>query len=220
LRKLILVLLFVGVLSNTVCGPVSHSVGLDQKNQAAHVKITTADLPVGIVGSYYSVNMTAGGGMSPYHWAVVEGALPTGLALDSVTGEVRGTPTQFTRETLVLGVQDSSPVGQQKSSIMLPVTIDPNHLIIVTSGLPQAIIGKEYIFILDAAGGTKPYTWSIKSGSLPSGLGLEPHSGVIYGKATQAGTAIFTMQVTDSSSAAASVAYRFPLLPEADISTR
>ncbi|MBI4167071.1 MAG: putative Ig domain-containing protein [Acidobacteria bacterium] len=184
------------------------------------MKITTAKLPIGIVGSYYSVRLTARGGVSPYRWAVSEGALPAGLVLDSATGEVSGTPTQFTRAALELRVEDSSAPENQESSIMLPVTIEPDHLIIVTSGLPQAIIGKQYTVNLDAAGGTKPYTWSIKDGSLPSGLELDSHLGVIHGKPTQGGTSIFALQVTDSSSPPASVAYRFPSLSGADISSR
>jgi hypothetical protein len=220
LRKLILTVLFVGVLSNTFCGPVNQPVGLDQENQAGRLRITTAKVPIGIVGNYYSVHLTAAGGVSPYHWAISDGTLPAGLVLDSATGEVSGTPKQFTRATLLLRVEDSGPAEQQESTAMMPVAIDPDHLMIVTPGMPQAIIGKPYTFKLEAAGGAEPYTWSVKGGSLPSGLELNSQSGVINGKPTQGGTSSFTMQVTDSSSPPVSIAYRFPPLPEADISAR
>ena len=45
-----------------------------------------------------------------------------------------------------------------------------------------------------------PYTWSIKSGSLPAGLTFdnEYSEGVLSGTPTKAGTSSFTLQVTDS----------------------
>ncbi len=52
---------------------------------------------------------------------------------------------------------------------------------------------------LQASGGTPGYTWSLASGSLPSGLSLSS-AGVISGKPTAAGTANFTVQVADNGS--------------------
>jgi hypothetical protein len=46
-----------------------------------------------------------------------------------------------------------------------------------------------------------PYTWAIKSGSLPAGLTFDNKygEGVLSGTPTQAGTSSFTLQVTDTS---------------------
>ena len=54
-----------------------------------------------------------------------------------------------------------------------------------------------------ATGGTGPYSWSIASGSLPSGLTLNPTTGAISGKPTAVATSNFTVRVTDSASPAA-----------------
>jgi probable HAF family extracellular repeat protein len=56
-----------------------------------------------------------------------------------------------------------------------------------------------------ASGGVPPYVFSI-SGSLPPGLALASRSGAISGTPTAAGTFNFTVQATDSSSGAPTVA--------------
>lgn len=54
---------------------------------------TTSPLPVGTVGTAYSLQFAATGGTSPYTWSVATGStLPAGLTLSS-TGLLSGTPT-------------------------------------------------------------------------------------------------------------------------------
>ena len=50
-------------------------------------------------------------------------------------------------------------------------------------------------------GGTLPVTWSLASGTLPTGFTLDPSSGAISGTATagEVGTSTFTVKITDSS---------------------
>ncbi len=57
-------------------------------------------------------------------------------------------------------------------------------------------IGSPYHAQLSAAGATGRYTWSLVSGSLPTGLRLTPQ-GIISGNPTQAGTRRFTVKVSD-----------------------
>jgi hypothetical protein len=47
-------------------------------------------------------------------------------------------------------------------------------------------------------GGTPPYTWSLRSGSLPAGLTLNPSTGVVNGTPTAVGTASVALRVTDT----------------------
>jgi hypothetical protein len=74
----------------------------------------------------------------------------------------------------------------------------PGALTITTSSLPSGTEGGAYSRTLTASGGTTPYTWSIYSGSLPTGLTLDGGTGTISGTATTAGTYDFTARVTDS----------------------
>src|SRR5215469_9536372 len=72
-------------------------------------------------------------------------------------------------------------------------------LTVTTSSLPPALLAGSYSAVLSATGGTSPYRWSLKSGSLPAGLTLNS-GGQISGLPAQTGTYSFTAQVQDSSS--------------------
>jgi len=74
---------------------------------------------------------------------------------------------------------------------------------ITTSQVPSGILSKSYTAALSASGGTTPYTWSLASGSLPTGLTLSS-AGTISGAPTSAGSFPFTVQVTDAASHSAS----------------
>ena len=67
---------------------------------------------------------------------------------------------------------------------------------ISTSSLPSGTVGVAYSATLHAAGGRPPFTWSLVSGYLPTGLELSS-SGVITGMPTTAAIYPFTLGVTD-----------------------
>lgn len=57
------------------------------------LRLSPAALPPIFLGVPFSANFLAAGGEGPYTYSVSSGALPAGLSLDSVTGELAGTPT-------------------------------------------------------------------------------------------------------------------------------
>jgi len=69
--------------------------------------------------------------------------------------------------------------------------------VITSNPLSSGTAGMAYTQALSASGGIPPYTWSIVSGSLPSGLSMDS-SGFISGTVNDAATALFTLQVADS----------------------
>jgi Tol biopolymer transport system component len=78
---------------------------------------------------------------------------------------------------------------------------EPPHstasLAIATGSLPMAVAGGAYQHTLLAVGGTTPYTWG---GTLPTGLTINPATGVITGAAPATpGTYLVNASVTDSS---------------------
>ncbi len=162
--------------------------------------ITTSSLPKGQVGTAYSATLAATGGSAPYTWALTSGTLPAGLTLKASTGAIGGTPTAgVSASALTFTVTDSSSPAQSKS-VSLSLTISPATLSITTSSLPDGQVGASYSATLVATGGTTPYTWSLTSGTLPSGLSLNASTGAIIGTPTVAANASpLTFTVNDSS---------------------
>jgi hypothetical protein len=82
------------------------------------------------------------------------------------------------------------------------LTITPlvgDSLGVTTTSLSVATAGSAYSAMLKATGGTPPYSWTVESGTLPTGLTLE-NSGLLSGNTSQTGQFSFTFQVDDSSS--------------------
>jgi uncharacterized repeat protein (TIGR03803 family) len=76
-------------------------------------------------------------------------------------------------------------------------------LAVTTTSLANGTNFIAYNQLLNANGGQTPYSWSLISGSLPSGLTLATN-GLISGTPTTNGTFNFTVKVTDTLSATAS----------------
>ncbi len=156
--------------------------------------ITTATLPNPTLYTSYSRSLVATGGLKPYEWSLSDGALPAGLILNPTLGTINGKATVPGPYTFTLQVSDSRGVT---ASRIYSFTVLIAPLSITTATLANASLTNSYSRSLVAAGGLLPYEWSVLSGSLPSGLTLNPTSGVITGRATTAGTYFFTVQVSD-----------------------
>jgi hypothetical protein len=102
-----------------------------------------------------------------------------------------------------LQVKDSSSAAQTASrsfSVAVALSSAPKPLQIVTGSLSAGEVNANYSETLTASGGNPPYTWSIASGALPSGLSLAGPIGQIGGTPTQSGTFSLNVAVQDSSS--------------------
>jgi outer membrane protein assembly factor BamB len=153
-------------------------------------------------GGSYSSSLIASGGKMPYTFSVTTGSLPPGLALNSSTGAITGTPGTGGKYIFSATVLDS--FGRTTTS-NCGIVLTPLPLLF---GCPvnNEEVGALVLDNFNVVGGIPPFTFSISSGALPTGLTLNSSSGVIMGLPLLAGNFSFTGKVVDSTHTAAGTA--------------
>ncbi len=66
------------------------------------------------------------------------------------------------------------------------------------ASVPAGTVAQPYNAVLAVGGGTSPYQFSVKTGTLPPGISLNPATGTLSGSPSTAGTFAFEVIVTDS----------------------
>jgi hypothetical protein len=159
----------------------------------SHVALTKSALKNGGQNQVYSDSFTAINGKPPYTWSIT-GVMPVGLVLNSSTGNISGTPTEFGGFSYTVNVADSSsPVQTDSAQSILNIA---QQLQILVNLFPT-YINQPYNSSFFAIGGSYPYRWSLNSGNLPPGLTLDA-SGNLSGTPTVLGSFNFVIQATDS----------------------
>jgi lysophospholipase L1-like esterase len=179
---------------------VSESIAIAGTSSLA---VSSTALPGPTVGQAYSATLTATGGVPAYTWSVSSGTLPAGLSLDPNTGIISGTPSTAGTSTFTVQAADSSSQSNPATAaatLTLTVAASTASLTLAPPALPGGTQGGTYTYQLPSTGGTAPLAWSVTSGALPSGLSLDPTTGVISGIATAAGTFPFAISVSDAAS--------------------
>ena len=162
--------------------PLSASVQAGKSQQFAAVVSNTTNTAV-----TWAVNGTSGGN-------ITNGTISsTGMYTAPAT-----IPSPATVTVSVVSEADSS----RMASAQVTITAATPSLVITTNALPNGQVGVGYNATLEAAGGTKPYLWTIASGTLPAGLSLNASTGAVTGKPAAAISAPLAFQVEDSSSPA------------------
>jgi len=159
--------------------------------------VTNQFLPGANQGKWYSFSLTAAGGQPPYRWSLVSGNLPSGLSLSS-SGIISGTPASPKGNySATIRVMDDVGVTRSRVFTITVFERDEAPLSITSpSTLSRGRKGSAYSAALAATGGSKPYRWSLISGSLPPGLSLSG-TGTISGTPASTGTYNFVARVTD-----------------------
>ena len=155
-------------------------------------------LPAGTQGINYNQTITASGGIPPYTFTLISGALPAGVTL-SAGGVLSGVPTVSGTFTFDVKATDSAGGIPDVGSQLFTLIIHAGAPSISTSSLPAATVGTAYSQTITATGGTAPYTFAVTTGSLPAGLTLSS-AGVLSGTPTAGGSFPITVTVTDSAS--------------------
>lgn len=165
---------------------------------ATSLAITTTTLPNGTYSVAYSSAITATGGTAPYSFGITGGQIPAGFRLSS-TGVLAGVPIVGTA-TSTFTVTATDAAGSHASatySVYIAYT-GPAALAITNTALPTALVNTAYTTSIGASGGATPYSYSITTGSLPTGMSIST-AGVISGTATATGSYPITVKATDAS---------------------
>ncbi|HEY7162126.1 MAG TPA: putative Ig domain-containing protein, partial [Acidobacteriota bacterium] len=158
------------------------------------ITVSPATLPGGTVGTPYDQTVSAIGGTAPHTFSVT-GALPTGLTLNTATGQISGTPTAAGTFNFTITATDSYGCT---GSTAYTVTMQCPVITLTPATLPNGTVGTAYDQTVSGNDGTAPYTFAVTNGSLPSGLTLDTNTGQISGTPTAAGTFNFDVTATDT----------------------
>jgi len=164
--------------------------------------ILTTSLPSGNLAGAYNQQLILTGGTLPATWQVT-GSLPPGLSFNTGTGAITGTPTASGTYNFSVLVTDFT----NKASVSRPLTLVVNDALSIStqttgSAAPTAaVINQPYTFTLTGGGGTPPYNWTVTAGSIPTGLSLNPFTGIISGTPTALGSYSYNVQLQDTSGA-------------------
>src|SRR5437667_4886234 len=113
-----------------------------QTSNAPAMFISTSGLPDAIANTSYTQTLAATNGIGALSWTVMLGQLPAGLALNSSTGVLSGTPTTPSLSTFTILVTDSASPAHQTATKQFSLSVDCAGLgLTSTSPLPGATSG-------------------------------------------------------------------------------
>ena len=202
-------------------GPASSSPGSGTNPSPPAFAITTVSIPLGVVGSPYSTQLTAANGTGALTWSALTSLpsiMPNGLSL-STSGLLSGTPTASScGNSFTVMVTDSSTPQQTANATFTP-DIEGFYV-----SLRVAQIGVFYNDGIQLQCAVSPVSWSLVSGAIPPGLQLQPFPGNTYqlnfrGTPTTAGSYNFTVQAIDASGRQGQQAGTITVLPPALVLT-
>ncbi len=166
------------------------------------ISIDPPSLPNGSAGVAYNAQLSSSGGIAPYSYTLLSGALPTGVSFTSA-GTLSGIPRSDGNFSITLGATDSN--GQTASRVYT-FTITPATVVLAPAPLAGGAVGTAYSQSLSSSGGIAPYTYAIVSGALPPGIAFSS-AGVFSGTPVTAGSYTVVVRSTDDAGYNATQSY-------------
>jgi hypothetical protein len=174
--------------SNKVAGSQTFQITV---SAAVVITVTPAAATVASGGTVPFTALVTNTANTAVTWAASAGSVSTSGLYQAST-----VTTDSTATVIATSAADSTKSASALVTITAP---PPPPLIIATTTLSAATAGTPYLNALNATGGKPPYSWSVSSGTLPSGMAVQS-TGSLSGTTSQSGTFNFTTQVADSAS--------------------
>ncbi|MBV8818559.1 MAG: putative Ig domain-containing protein, partial [Acidobacteriaceae bacterium] len=179
-----------------------------------NLSIATDSLGSSVAGVAYSQQISAVGGTPPYSFAAAGGALPPGVNING-SGQVSGTPSTPGNFSFTVKASDAAGASTTKA-----FTVQVSAQVTIGSCPASSVIaGQPYSGTFTASGGQPPYTFSLISGVLPSGIRLNATTGAVSGSSSAIGNYNYSVQVADKSSSTATAACSLNVLSALSIIT-
>jgi hypothetical protein len=158
------------------------------------------------VGRPYDIALGAGDGIAPYTLTTPSSFMPPGMGLNSATLHATGTPSTVGSYSLTVQLKDSGdPANVVIRTEIVTIHDVFNVPIAPFVGFPA---GKTVDATLPTHEGTPPFTLTMSSGALTSGLSFAPNTLHVTGTATLGPSSAFELDGVDVAGSADHVATR------------
>jgi hypothetical protein len=152
--------------------------------------IVTTSVPNVCTYATYSQTLVASGGITPYTWEVTSGSLPTGIYLNSATGELSGSCGTTGTYNFTVTASDSTSPAPYTDSVALTIVV--SGAVFTGDSAFELLLGQGRTIVLSTSLGQTDVTWYVLLGQLPDGMSLYYDSvgllsWVISGTPTMAG---------------------------------
>jgi len=128
-------------------------------------------------------------------YSIISGTLPAGITLNNETGVLSGTYTGSDFNTTNLLVRAVDTGGNTVDRTFRLFSLNPVWN--TAAALPGYLANVAYSTTLSSSD-DNTITYSLQSGSLPTGIGLNASTGVLSGTSSSTSTFTFTIRATDS----------------------
>jgi hypothetical protein len=176
------------------------------------ITMAPASLSSGTKDSSYAQQIGASGGTAQYAYQVTLGAIPSGMTL-STAGLLSGTPGATGGFSFTVSATDTFGCTGTKAYAL---QINCPAVTVLPATLADDSVAHAISTPLSAAGGTGPYTFTVTSGALPSGVTLST-GGVLGGAADTPGSYSFTVSAVGTDLCGGSRAYTWQINPSSDV---
>ena len=130
-------------------------------------------------------------------WHVIESLLPAGIGFDTMAGLISGMPSEIQTGSIMIEAYDPTwPVN--RASVTLFLTIHAPEFVVTMPAVPGAQVGLAFVLTPTVSGAIGSPTWSVVTGTLPSGVALAAFSGAIAGTPSSWGSFTALVEAQDS----------------------